>query len=288
MPDSIDPAADENRAAILAEILTLRGLLAERMAACDHDDPDGAGDVMLMRLCSGLTLHDWEALAKDHDLHDWLVMPMRGHPLPYLKRIQRSLRELAHLSDHDHLTGLANRAAFERTLAAELERSTRNGTALSLAILDLDDFKAINDTYGHLCGDEVLRQAAAVIADAKRTYDFAARIGGEEFALILPGLGLARAEAAVTRLVAAMSALRVDCQDAASGLRVTVSAGLACTKGKVALSRDGLFGPADQALYEAKAQGKNRLVKAPLVDLTVPPEKTLVGADEKKFLFTGS
>ncbi|NDY55369.1 GGDEF domain-containing protein [Desulfovibrio sulfodismutans] len=288
MPDNTDPATAENRQALLAEILALRRILAERAASCPGGDPDKEDDVVLMRLCTGLPLPDWDALARAHDLHDWLALPLKGHPLPHLKRIQKTIQELAHLSDHDQLTGLANRSAFERTLAAELERSTRNGTALSLAILDLDDFKAINDTYGHLCGDEVLRRVSAVIAEAKRTYDFAARIGGEEFALVLPGLGLSRAEGAVRRIVAAVAALRVDCGHFASDLRVTVSAGLACTKGKVALTRDGLFGPADQALYEAKAQGKNRVVKAPLVDLALPPEDTLVGADEKKFLFTGS
>jgi diguanylate cyclase (GGDEF)-like protein len=288
MPDSTDLVADVNRAAILAEIFSLRRLLAERMAACRPGGPEGDDEVVLMRLCTGLSLDAWDALARDHDLRDWLAMPMRGHPLPYLRRIQKTIRELAHLSDHDHLTGLSNRAAFERTLAAELERSSRNGTSLSLAIMDLDAFKAINDTYGHLCGDEVLRGVAAVIGEAKRTYDFAARIGGEEFALILPGLGLARAETAVRRIVAAVAALHVACEGVVRDLRVTVSAGLACTKGKVAIARDDLFGPADRALYEAKAQGRNRLVKAPLVDLTVPPEKTLVGADEKKFLFTGS
>lgn len=288
MPDSTDPATAENREAILAEILTLRRVLAERAASCPGLDRDGGEEVVLMRLCTGLTLPAWDALAREHDLLDWLVMPLRGHPLPYIKRIQKTIRELAHLSDHDHLTGLANRAAFERTLAAELERSSRNGTALSLAILDLDDFKAINDTHGHPCGDEVLRRVAAVLAEAKRTYDFAARIGGEEFALVLPGLGLSRAETALRRIVAAVAGLHVDCGQAAPELRVTASAGLACTKGKVALSRDDLFGAADRALYEAKAQGKNRVVKAPLVDLVLPPEKTLVGADEKKFLFTGS
>lgn len=288
MPEKTDPAPGGNRAAILAEIYALRRLLAQRMAVCPAADPDGAGDIMLMRLCTGLTLDAWDAMSRENNLHDWLAMPMRGHPLPYLRRIQQTIRELAHLSDHDHLTGLANRAAFERTLAAEMERSMRNGTSLSLVVLDLDDFKAVNDTYGHLCGDEVLRRVAGVIGEVKRTYDFAARIGGEEFALVLPGLGLARAEAAVRRILAAVAALRVTCEDAAEDLRVTVSAGLACTKGKVAITRDDLFGPADQALYAAKAQGKNRVVKAPLVDLILPPEKTLVGADEKKFLFTGS
>jgi diguanylate cyclase (GGDEF)-like protein len=207
-------------------------------------------------------------------------------PLPYLRRIQKTILELAHLSEHDHLTGLSNRAAFERTLAAELERACRNGTSLSLAILDLDDFKAINDAHGHLCGDKVLRRVAEVLSEAKRTYDFAARIGGEEFAMILPGLGLTRSEIVLRRVLAAVAGLRVDC--GGEELRVTLSAGLSCTKGKVPLKRDDLFLPADQALYEAKAQGKNRLAKAPLVDLTRPAEKTLVGAAEKKYLFGGS
>ncbi|QLA16712.1 GGDEF domain-containing protein [Desulfolutivibrio sulfoxidireducens] len=283
MPDSIDLDADDNREAILAEILALRQALAARMGA----GPDCAPDMVILRPCPGLTLDAWDKLARDHELRDWLAMPMRGHPLPYLRRIQKTILELAHLSEHDHLTGLSNRASFERTLAGELERACRNGTSLSLAILDLDDFKAINDTHGHLCGDVVLRRVAEVLSEAKRTYDFAARIGGEEFAMLLPGLGLTRSEIVLRRALAAVEALRVDCGGGIT-LRVTASAGLACTKGKVPLRRDDLFLPADQALYEAKAQGKNRLVKAPLVDLTRPAEKTLVGADEKKYLFTGS
>ncbi|NMC49696.1 MAG: GGDEF domain-containing protein [Desulfovibrio sp.] len=283
MPESIDLESDDNRDAILAEILALRQALAERM----NTDPDHGPDMVIMRPCPGLALEVWNELARDHDLREWLAMPMRGHPLPYLKRIQKTLRELAHLSEHDHLTGLFNRAAFERTLAAQLERACRNGTSLSLAILDLDDFKAINDTHGHLCGDEVLRRVGGVLSEAKRTYDFAARIGGEEFALLLPGLGLTRSEIVIRRVLSGVAGLRMDC-GRELGLRVTASAGVACTKGKIPLKRDDLFLPADQALYEAKSQGKNRVVKAPLVDLTRPAEKTLVGADEKKFLFTGS
>ncbi len=272
----------KDKDAILAELKSLRE--AVRQDAGSKKAPG----LMLLRLVSGLGLKDWERIADSQNLQDWLALPLDDDPLPYLRRIQETIRELSYLTEHDHLTKLSNRGAFDRALKSELDRAHRGATSLSLAILDLDDFKKINDAYGHPCGDEVLKAAAQAIYKAKRTYDYAARLGGEEFALILPGVGMTQATAMLDRLLQAVRKLEVHCPGANNAPRVTISAGLACTKGKLPISPERLVGLADKALYQAKSQGKDQVVKAPIIDLAAPPDRTIVRADEKQFLFTGS
>ena len=271
--------------ALAAELDELRALLdgADKPACAE----EGEG-LVIMRLCSGLNLKEWEGLGSRRDLRDWMALPMSANPFPYLTRIQQTLKELVFLSEHDPLTKLHNRGAFERILSAELIRSSRSGQPLALVLLDLDNFKTVNDTYGHPCGDRVLETMGALLAAEKRTYDYAARVGGEEFALILPGVGMVRAEGIVERLIESARTLRVVCDGVDTPLCVTLSAGIACTKGKVAISREKLYAMADEALYAAKAEGKDRVHCAPIADLTGTPQKTLVRADEKRFLFTGT
>jgi diguanylate cyclase (GGDEF)-like protein len=283
--DPVCPPPDFPGEALLAELETLREMLdGTDLPAC-AEEGDG---LIVMRLCSGLTMEEWEALRVRRDLRDWMVLPLVADPFPYLTRIQQTLKELVFLSEHDPLTRLHNRGAFERILAAELIRSSRSGQSLALVLLDLDDFKQVNDNYGHPCGDRVLETIGALLAAEKRTYDYAARVGGEEFALILPGVGMVRAEGIVARLIESARTLRVVCDGVDTPLRVTISAGIACTKGKVATSREKLYALADEALYTAKALGKDRVHCAAIADLTAPPEKTQVRADEKRFLFTGT
>ena len=271
---------------LLAELETLRRMLAgaEKPAGVAAD---GEG-MVIMRLCPGVGLADWEAITSRHDFRDWLALPLASDPLPVLARIQETLKELVFLSEHDFLTKLYNRGAFERILSAELVRACRAGQSLALVLFDIDDFKAVNDTHGHLCGDRVLADFSAMLLSEKRAYDYAARIGGEEFALILPSVGLVRAEMVISRILAAARALEIDCDGVPTPVHVTVSAGLAITKGKMPTSREKLYALADGALYQAKAAGKDRIMAAPIADLTGPPDKTLVRADEKRFLFTGS
>lgn len=278
--DLLDASQEE----MLAELETLRRMLdAVEKPACATE---GEG-MIIMRLCSGLGLCDWEALSRRKDLRDWLALPLTANPLPFLTRIQTTLRELVFLSEHDPLTKVYNRGAFERILAAELIRASRAGQSLALVLLDLDDFKAVNDSYGHPCGDRVLETIGALLLAEKRSYDYVARVGGEEFALILPSVGLVRAEMVIERILEAVRSLRVVCDGVNSPLHITISAGLACTKGKAATTREKLYALADEALYKAKTAGKDQLVAAPIADLTGPSEKTLVRADEKRFLFTG-
>jgi diguanylate cyclase (GGDEF)-like protein len=274
----------EDRQAILEEISRLREALAKKSRASLSCSPDG---LIIARLCSGLTMEDWKKLVHDGHFINWLALPASGDATPHLASIQRTIEELTHQSRHDPLTGLANRRAFEKNLKLELERAYRSGSGLSLAILDLDDFKAVNDTYGHLCGDRVLMGIAAALLSHKRGYDMAARIGGEEFALILPGSGLMQAESSLERLLNEAREHKVTCEGVDEPVSVTCSVGLVCTKGKMPLSVESFVNLADKALYEAKAQGKDRIVKAPIPDLMETPQATLVHAQEKQFLFTG-
>jgi diguanylate cyclase (GGDEF)-like protein len=148
----------------------------------------------------------------------------------------------------DGLTGLHNRSAFDEAIAGEIERSRRFGSDLGLVLMDLDDFKDVNDDYGHPQGDAVLRAVARVLRETSREIDFAARYGGEEFAVLLPGCTLADAQALLERLRRAMP------EDQ------TVSAGVACWDG--AESAEELVGRADAALYRAKRSGRDCLVAA--------------------------
>jgi len=274
----------EDKQAILEEITRLREAIAKKSRTSLSGSPDG---LIIARLCSGLTMADWKELIQDGHFINWLALPASGDATPHLASIQRTIEELTHQTRHDPLTGLANRRAFERNLKLELERAYRSGSSLSLAILDLDDFKAVNDTYGHLCGDRVLMGIAAALLGHKRGYDMAARIGGEEFALILPGSGLRQAESSLERLLSQAREHKVNCEGVDNPVSVTCSAGLVCTKGKTPLSVERFVDMADKALYEAKAQGKDRIVKAPIPDLMETPQATLVHAQEKQFLFTG-
>jgi diguanylate cyclase (GGDEF)-like protein len=160
----------------------------------------------------------------------------------------------------DELTGLTNHGRFQELLGAEAEQVRRYHHPLGLIMLDIDDFKAINDTYGHLQGDLVLKAVAHVVRDNSREADTPARYGGEEMALILPHTDLDGAYAIAERVRAAIETLRIPRIDGAGGLLTTASVGVAATRDG---TREALISDADAALYEAKRQGKNRTVRAP-------------------------
>jgi diguanylate cyclase (GGDEF)-like protein len=169
----------------------------------------------------------------------------------------RTSRRLTDLSLLDALTGIANRPGIEREAARALEVATRDGSPLSLLMLDLDHFKAINDRYGHAAGDKVLRAIAASWQAQLRGRDPIGRVGGEEFVVVCPGTALAQALAVAERLREAATALRFDDIDPA--LRVSVSIGAAQAR-RVGDSCDALIDRADAALYRAKQQGRDRVV----------------------------
>ena len=160
----------------------------------------------------------------------------------------------------DELTGLANRRSFQETLGREIERARRFDEPIGLVMIDIDDFKSVNDTYGHQTGDVVLREVGRVLRESLREIDTPARYGGEELAMILPETGLEGAFRLAERVRRRIEQLVVWAPDGEE-LRVTASFGAAAQPGPGADVR-GLVEAADTALYEAKATGKNRTVRA--------------------------
>lgn len=169
---------------------------------------------------------------------------------------REALESLRRAMSSDHLTGLANRRAFFETGALELERCARHGLPLSVLMFDADHFKAINDGHGHAAGDAVLRHVADTLAAGFREADMVARLGGEEFAVLLPGLPLAEAQAAAERVC--LQLRHTPARVGSVEIACTVSAGVAQRDGS-ADDLDGLLQRADFALYAAKAAGRDRV-----------------------------
>jgi diguanylate cyclase (GGDEF)-like protein len=159
----------------------------------------------------------------------------------------------------DELTGLANHGRFQELLGNETEQVRRYHYPVGLIMLDIDDFKSINDTHGHQQGDVVLKRVARVLEDSSREVDYPARYGGEEMVLILPHTDLEGSYAIAERIRTAIEALRIPRKDSHGTLRITASLGVAASADG---HKDGLIADADAALYEAKRQGKNRTVRA--------------------------
>lgn len=162
----------------------------------------------------------------------------------------------AHAAAIDSVSGLFNRRYFHGRLEEELQRSRRHEIPLALLMIDIDDFKAINDRYGHLAGDSVIRSAADIVRRAVRVFDVCTRFGGEEFAVIMPGSHEESAAAVAERIRARVAGFRMS-DKTLNGLTVTVSIGLAVSRPGMA-ARD-LISRADEALYLAKRSGKNRV-----------------------------
>ena len=165
-------------------------------------------------------------------------------------------RQLRNLTLLDPLTKIANRPGIERETARALDASLQAGTPLSLLMLDLDHFKAINDRYGHAAGDKVLREVTAAWQAQLRGRDPLGRMGGEEFVVVCPDTTLEQALVVANRLRDAANALRFDEVD--PELRISVSIGAAQAR-RNGDSRDALIDRADAALYRAKQQGRDRV-----------------------------
>lgn len=163
--------------------------------------------------------------------------------------------ELRHRADHDDTTGVANRAAFFEAGARLCAEAEEAGRAIALVLLDVDYFKQLNGTYGHLRGDDVLRALVGVCAEVLRQPYYLARFGGEEFVVVLPGLALAEAAAVAERLRAECQRTPVLIADVA--IHFTVSAGVA--ERRPGESLNVLLRRADEALFAAKYQGRNRV-----------------------------
>ena len=181
-----------------------------------------------------------------------------------IKQLQDDLREqnkkLEELSNTDPLTQLANRRFLMVCLEKEFHRSTRNEQPLSLMMADIDHFKRVNDTFGHQQGDVVLQAVSRAIVEELRDYDLAARFGGEEFALLLPGTELPQATFAAERIRKRVSLLKFD--GILEPLAITISLGVATGPRDDIREADDLIRLSDDALYAAKREGRNRVVIA--------------------------
>lgn len=247
-------------------------------AARRHTGGHGA---LLARPVAGLDPAAWQRFAQEHDLGHWLLLAP-GAEAAALAELARHVETLRAQRHQDPLTGLPNRGAFDAALALELERTRRTGAPVSLAILDIDDFKRLNDTFGHPAGDAVLRAVAQTVRATIRRLDLAARLGGEEFALVLPATSRLRAVTMVERVLAAIREGHIPWEH--GQLRVTASAGVATARGREAVDPAALYAEADRALYDAKRSGKDRVVAGSELGRG-PEEAAVVRQEEKRFLF---
>lgn len=178
------------------------------------------------------------------------------------KRLQKLAGErefYKQLSNSDEMTGLANYRYFNEMLQKEVERALRYNRPLSLMMIDIDDFKACNDTYGHLAGDMVLKQIASLIKTTTRESDLVARYGGEEFTVILPETGEDEARVVAERIRDAVAKTKFTSDTSKVIGPITITIGLS-TLPQTATTKRDLLRTADFALYQGKSAGKNRVV----------------------------
>lgn len=209
-------------------------------------------------------------LSKPYDPAELKARLRAGRRILDLQAELITARNALHIkATYDPLTGLYNRGAIEDILTRELARSRREGQALSVGLADLDYFKSINDTHGHAAGDAVLREATKRLQNQLRVYDSLGRYGGEEFLIVLPGCDAATATAVAERLRTAISDAPFTLRE--GPLRVTLSLGVSTLPAplaretahnpvEVAEILDRLVRAADVALYQAKQEGRNRVV----------------------------
>ncbi len=205
---------------------------------------------------------------------DYITKPFNKHELEVRLRAGKRIVELQHkliearevqrvMAMHDPLTKLLNRGAILERLRAELARARRSPSHVAVILGDLDNFKIVNDTYGHLAGDEVLREVSRRFKSSARSYDSVGRYGGEEFLIVVPGCPQPAAMKQAERLHEVIRSKPIRFEGLEIG--TTISMGLAMYDGSVTPDEEKLVQSADEALYRAKQQGRDRIeIGAPL------------------------
>mgnify|MGYP000377368211 CR=1 FL=1 len=200
---------------------------------------------------------------RDEDEREHRLQDRYENLLDKVERMEQETREVrAHMEAEkarattDALTGLPNRAAYDERIAEEVARWQRYKTHFSVAVGDLDFFKRINDTYGHLAGDKVLRLIAKVVKLKLRGSDFVARYGGEEFVILMPSTGATEAHQAVDKIRQAVAKSPFNFH----GKPVTVTMSFGVSESQEGDNEESLFSRADEMLYKAKANGRNQAV----------------------------
>ncbi len=258
--DGLRMAAEGNPDIILLDIM-MPGMDGHEVARRLKGDPATKGIPIILVTARKETVHKVQAF--DADVDDYITKPFEFEEID--ARIRSMLRkrllykELEEQTVVDDKTGIANYRHFVRRLGEEWLRAQRYGTPLSLVMLDLDNFKRVNDTHGHPAGDRVLKEFAMLVTGGARATDLAARFGGEEFAIILPHTDKAMATRVAERILSGVQDFVFLSPDAPT--RLTVSAGVATYPSSPDIdSHDALVRAADRALYRAKSEGKNRVV----------------------------
>ncbi len=231
---------------------------------------DAAGQPFWALLSARILLEEQEPLAfvsfnniNERKAAEEALQALNGELAYRLQEINLLQARLQEQATRDALTGLYNRRYLDETLEREVARAQREGYPLAVALLDIDHFKQLNDTYGHRAGDEMLRQLGHFLQARARSGDVPCRYGGEEFLLVLPGMDLETARQRAEEWRAGFAGLTVNFGSLA--LQATLSVGVACYPGH-GKSADALVDAADAALYRAKAGGRNRVEVAGAVE----------------------
>jgi two-component system, cell cycle response regulator len=262
----------------------LSALIAERWDACllDYHIGDESGfDVLraavqrnvttpIIMFTSGagtdVDLATVRAGAADYLLKTELSPSLLSRTIRYAIERGRLLNEMRALARHDHLTGLLTRREMDRVLDEELVRSHRYGHAVALILLDLDHFKQVNDTHGHVAGDAALRWVASIVQQCVRDTDRAARYGGDELAVLLPETDHVGATVLAERIRSRVAATGLqapsDANTPGASIPLTLSIGVAAMPGSTPSTPSEFIARADAGLYQAKRHGRNPVVCA--------------------------
>ena len=231
--------------------------------------------IILFFVAAGLVLvfDGWTAPERSDLIPDWLLRLSNmvacfagvAYIINYFSNIAHSIeRKLQYQAIYDKLSGQLNRAAIIKRMHEEIERAQRTTTKLSVALIDVDQFKIINDTYGHLTGDLAIRAVAKRLQEKLRPYDLVGRYGGDEFIAILPGADTQSAAKILERLSTQNSSEMISVNDLE--VEVTLSLGYTTVNHRQNPSVDDVISSADKALYRAKQSGRNRIEYTDLTD----------------------